>query len=413
MKNSLLFFVAALLLLGTTQCKDILPTIKDVSTSNITSASADMTFTITDATEGEPTIEYGVFYGVKEWQSENLHEYALTLSGGAGTYSITIEGLNDSTTYYLTPYARNSKGYAYGLKQTITTSVKPEGSINALFSVAADKKVFFSQGNLQCRVVDKAADSYEWRFADDQWYWLNLGKDYATLPDDYTGWISHFGWGTSGYNHGAVCYSPKSTSENNADYYAYGNAASNLYDGDGKADWGYNKITNGGNVENSGWRTMNLQEAMYLLYERDDAESKKAFAQIRTGYENGNFTYTRGLLLLPDHFVLPANCPFEPTSDSTSFAQNSYDPLQWKAMEAQGAIFLPMTGIRIGTTIENINGSDFECGGYWLSSAASINAKKIGFVHNVTHNFFILTNSKSICSSRIVGQSVRLVRDKK
>ena len=42
------------------------------------------------------------------------------------------------------------------------------------------------------------------------------------LSPSYNGWIDLFGFGTSGYNHGAVCYQPWSTSTTNRDYYAYG-----------------------------------------------------------------------------------------------------------------------------------------------------------------------------------------------
>ena len=99
------------------------------------------------------------------------------------------------------------------------------GAINGLFSVSASQQVYFSQGNLQYR-----ASTNTWRFAFNQWEDY-VGADNANASKTYFGWIDLFGWGTS---------------ENVSYYYAYGQSTYNLYDQTGKADWGYNAISNGG-----------------------------------------------------------------------------------------------------------------------------------------------------------------------
>lgn len=108
---------------------------------------------------------------------------------------------------------------------------QPQGSLNGLFSVGASKKVFFSQGNLQYQ-----ASTNTFRFAPLQTE--SIGEDNSNISSTYSGWIDLFGWGTSGYNHGATSYQPWSSSTNNSYYYAYGNSCYNLYDQNGKADWG-------------------------------------------------------------------------------------------------------------------------------------------------------------------------------
>ena len=86
-------------------------------------------------------------------------------------------------------------------------------SITGGFTINEDgDKVIFSQGNLQYQ-----ASTGTWRFAENQYDYVGnatLGNVYengvkcnnALISDSYTGWIDLFGWGTSGYNHGAVCY---------------------------------------------------------------------------------------------------------------------------------------------------------------------------------------------------------------
>ena len=164
----------------------------------------------------------------------------------------------------------------------------PIGAIYGLFSVSDTQKVWFSQGNLQYR-----ATTNTWRFAENQWDYV--GEDNSNISPTYNDWIDLFGWGTSGYDHGAVCYQPWSTSMNAGDYCDYGGIY-NLYDQNGQADWGYNAISNGGNVENSGWRTMTLDEWLYVLGIRTDADDKCGSATV-----NG----VQGIVLLPDNWALP------------------------------------------------------------------------------------------------------------
>jgi len=131
-------------------------------------------------------------------------------------------------------------------QKTFTTSgggTVPTGAIDGQFSVSATQQVYFSKGNLRYQ-----ASTDTWKFADNQYD--IVGESNSYMSSSYSGWIDLFGCGTSGYNHGAVCYQPWSTSTNNSDYYAYGSPTYNLYDQTGKADWGYNQISNGGNTEN-------------------------------------------------------------------------------------------------------------------------------------------------------------------
>ena len=160
-----------------------------------------------------------------------------------------------------------------------------EGGLGGQFTVSEGHQVYFSQGNLQYQ-----ASTNTWRFAENQWDILTEAN--SNVSSTYDGWIDLFCWGTSGYNHGANCYQPWSTSEYNENYWAYGNPSANLYEQSGQADWGYNAISNGGNQENSGWRTL-TQEEWYFVFDNRYTPSGYRYAKaIVNGYG--------GVVIFPD-----------------------------------------------------------------------------------------------------------------
>jgi hypothetical protein len=272
-------------------------------------------------------------------------------------------------------------------------STSPVGTINSKFSVAADKQVYFSQGNLQYRASTKT-----WRFAENQYDYVGdalYGNVYvgavkcnnANISSTYTGWIDLFGWGTSGYNHGAVCYRPWSYSDNNSDFYAYGESGNNLYDQTGQADWGYNAISNGGNQENSGWRTLKSSEWDYVLNTRN-TNSGIRFAHVIV---NGVF----GVVLLPDDW------------DASTYVLNNTNitnitAADWtNTLEVNGAVFLPAAGYRLGTSCSQLNSA----GDYWSSSSSTDRYSRCLYFTNTG-----TLNSTNV-NDRRQGLSVRLVRN--
>ncbi|MBQ6728785.1 MAG: hypothetical protein IJQ83_01485 [Bacteroidales bacterium] len=146
-------------------------------------------------------------------------------------------------------------------------TIAPEGAVKGLFSISSNNAVYFSKGNLQYQVSTNT-----WRFAEHQYDYVGSANT-NIFSSTYSGWIDLFTWGTSGYNHGANCYQPWSTSLDGSDYYAYGSLENNLYDQSGKADWGYNAISNGGNRERI-WRTLTIDEWDYVLNYRNTVRNK-------------------------------------------------------------------------------------------------------------------------------------------
>ena len=218
-------------------------------------------------------------------------------------------------------------------------STDGKGVLPGAFSVSATHQVHFSQGNLQYR-----ASTNTWRFAEHQYdcvgsqtceifgsYGGNVsGSDNLYISSTYDGWIDLFGWGTSGWNSGAVCYQPWSTSITESDYYPGGSFTNGLTGAYVEADWAWhNAISNGGKAHQ--WRTLTKSEWFYLLERRTNAFSKRRI---------GNINGVGGLIILPDSWTQPSGCP--------QFNQDSinYTLEQWAQMEAAGAVFLPAAGVR-------------------------------------------------------------------
>lgn len=259
----------------------------------------------------------------------------------------------------------------------------PASVINGLFTVnSSGDQVFFSQGNLQYQ-----ASSNTWKFADNQYTYM--GNANSNISSTNSGWIDLFGWGTSGYNHGAVCYQPWSTSETNSDYYAYGQYNYNLYDQSGMADWGYNAISNGGNQPNR-WRTLTSDEWNYIINYRNTSSGVR-WVQARVNNVNG-------MILLPDDWSTSYYSFNYPNVNSTEWGYNPISLTTWNMLEQHGAVFLPASGGRwSGGEIA------FTTSLYWSSSWYDVNQARALSFGNSTMGI--------AWRNRFCGGSVRLVQD--
>lgn len=263
----------------------------------------------------------------------------------------------------------------------------PEGAINGKFTINANgDQVYFSKGNLQ--YIGSAASPY-WKFADNQWDYI--GSTTGQNSADQNVNRDLFGWGTSGYNHGAVYYQPWSVENSFSGYNPYGDEC-NLYDRTGQADWGYNAISNGGNVENSGWRTITLDEMNYVI------ENRVTTSGIR--YVMGKVNGVNGIILLPDEW---AAITYELNSpNGGGYFSNNVSIDDWtNVLEANGAVFLPAVGIRFVTEIFN----EGDTGYYWYATNGSNGCAKNLYFSDA----FISTTGSSYGRSK--GLSVRLVRN--
>ena len=279
-----------------------------------------------------------------------------TIDGtGVGVFTSSLIALSSQTRYYVRAYATNEKGTSYGEQKTFITTDIP-GTLPGVFSISDTQQVYFSQGNLQYQ-----ASTNTWRFAENQWD--IIGSENSNISENYGGWIDLFGWGTSGYSHGAVCYQPYSTSTENSDYYAYGSAWYNLNDQTGKADWGYNAISNGGNATNN-WRTLTRDEWVYVF------NTRSTISGIR--YAKAQVNGVNGMILFPDDLNSITYSLNSTNTPDASFTANTITSANWSVFEQAGAVFLPAAGCRIGTSVEVVGSYGiYWSASYWNSDAAN------------------------------------------
>ena len=259
----------------------------------------------------------------------------------------------------------------------------PSGAVNSAFTVNDHGgQVCFAHGNLQYQ-----ASTGTWRFAPNQYD--HIGDNNAYASSYYSGWIDLFCWGTSGWDSGAQEYQPYSGSTDYSSYYTGGSYSTDLTGAYADADWAYhNPISNGGNQARL-WRCLTHEEYIYMMENRANASEKYGYACV-----NG----TNGLVILPDRWVLPSGLSFTP--QASSWYSNSYSAEQWTQMESAGAVFLPTTGTRQGTSVFYVDG----LGDYWSSTAND-------YETGCSMSFFNGNVYPGDCRYRYLGTSVRPAHD--
>ena len=276
----------------------------------------------------------------------------------------------------------------------------PQGAINGLFTINDNgDQVYFSQGNLQYQ-----ASTNTWRFANNQWDYV--GEPNINISSTYNGWIDLFGWGTSGYNHGAVCYQPWSVSQYNHDFMAYGQPTYNLFDQTGQADWGYNLINNGGDITNS-WRTLkggSGGEWDYIVNNRI-ASTVNGIANAR--YAKATVADVHGIILFPDIYTHPSGVVMPIGINDTGnsgWYGNYYSVAEFSLMQNAGAVFLPAAGTRGYSNAVYYSGGDYT--GSYCSSSAWVTSDYAYLFRFHPGNCGFTDHD-----TRKTGHSVRLVQD--
>ena len=266
----------------------------------------------------------------------------------------------------------------------------PDGGIDGLFSVSATKKVYFSKGNLRATTNDNGS-SWTWSFADRQYSAVGNAAANTLINGDGTvsdnGSVDLFGWvgASSSFTDDNMAAFGISNSETSSDY---GNVAGEAL----KKDWGTNAISNGGNVANYGWRTLTNDEWKYVFKTRTDADSKNGAAKV---------SGVAGWILLPDAWTLPAGVSFT-AGAASGYTTNSYTAGEWAVMESAGAVFLPVTGTRHGSTVQ----FSTDCGYYWSATSNSAEWDK---AYRAT--FLASAYSFSNLSRSYACSAVRLAKD--
>ena len=221
-----------------------------------------VSFTLSSTGVGTPTPSK-VNDGIIKLPAGSGERWAVLLPNASAVSASTayMSDMGYSVTQNNVPAIKENDYISSGIGVTVT---RMDGVLPGEFSVSASKKVHFSQGNLQYQ-----ASTGTWRFAEHQYTYIgdttgNTTADLATRATQ-SAWIDLFGFGTSGWNSGAICYQPYSISDVNSDYLVGGASTNELMEDYANADWGvYNAISNGGNKAGM-WRTLNYFEWGYLI----------------------------------------------------------------------------------------------------------------------------------------------------
>ena len=351
--------------------------------TDITATSAVVGGTVT-VPEGSHVFLCGVCWGTEP--NPDIDGNRTNEETGMDVFTTTLDSLTVGTTYYVRAYAVTDFGLAYGENLNFTTlGGTPIGAINGKFTINANgEQVFFSQGNLQ--YIGSASEPY-WKFADNQWDCL--GTTTGQNSTDQNVDRDLFGWGTSGWNPGNACYHPWDTFNTSGS--SYGPVGSNnLVGAYANADWGiYNSISNGGNQSNQ-WRTLNKDEWKYVFDTRT-TDSGMRFAK-------ANVNDVNGIILLPDDWSTSYYGFSDANTDTTSYSSNTITVSEWNVLEQHGAVFLPATGYRFGTSVKNFGSYGY----YW--STSYVNGTYAYGVY-----FFDSNLNSQDCSNRTYGRGVRLV----
>ena len=387
--RKLLFIVFALLVLCGCEKVAYLP--KVTSEATVSGNSVTILFEVDRGDEGyNPRLEFDTDVRFKA-----PYMVFAEVDTVDGRYKVVLEGLQPNTTYYYRFIVSNSAEGSIIVNNkdsfaTLSASSMEYGELLGLFSVSEHQRVCFSKGNLQYK-----ASINTWRFANNQFDCI--GEDNQNISQYYDGWIDFFGWGTSGYDHGASSYQPWSTNTYTFEYYAYGEPNLNLYDENSQADWGYNAISNGGNMTNT-WRTLTRDEWVYVFNTRETSSGIR--------FVKANVSYVNGIILLPDEWNSSIYDLNDPNNNASSYNSNVIGLNEWLDLQSSGAVFLPAAGGRDERAVVDVG----DCGYYWSSSSYNVEinnnkgAYALGFDNGAIDCQY--------AALRYVGMSVRLVRNK-
>ena len=381
----------------------------DTYTATLNNQCALVKFNVTTESAYAPTIITGVNDKVQ-----------VTFADGAiGTYvysqyrgAVKVAGGGGERWAILLPQDAAGMGVAYsgdlcyngthGMIPAITENGYLTAGVNvnvssALdgFSVASGTKVHFAPGNLQA-VFASAGTSCTWRFADNQYDYIGDAAANTSINGSGSvsaaGTVDLFGFNgaSSSYNNYGI-----NDSKDNSDY---GATTSETL----KSDWGNNAITNSyGHT----WRTLTNAEQGYIYNSRTGCPTVN-------GVENAKYAKTKvngtfGVMVFPDSFTWPSSVSTVPITAHINIGSGSYSDsenftlAEWTLLEANGAVFLPAAGYRLGASVSYPGSRGY----YWSGTAHGSTA---GNAYNL--RFLSDTNwNPQHNNNRYNGFSVRLV----
>ncbi len=257
------------------------------------------------------------------------------------------------------------------------------------FSVSASDKVYFSPGNLQA-MPNAPGSAAAWRFAPHQYEIIGSNFDYTngftSANKDYMDlftWSIEPTFGT-GVRWG-LC------TENNA------NVWNDFIDG-AYVEWGTNPLLS--TTLGSYWFTPTESHWRYVVTGRNNCANLRSL---------GTVCGVRGLILLPDDWVLPQGCTF--SASASVYTANVYDASSWASMEEAGAVFLPIAGYRNNASVNVSMNANPHSYLYWSSTPEGANFL-VRMLSTLSEHYTssAQVTSMNVSDVRASAHPVRLVR---
>lgn len=304
-----------------------------------------------------------VFYG--RLKSGDLPtDCELTVTNSGKTYQRTITGkhLTGRTAYTLGTFSTSS----WSLKES-----RPDGALTGKFSVADDKQVYFSPGNLWA----DGSGNFDFELA--QTHTNNTYQTKAPKVPVLDPWhnthVTNFYWSAD-------------ASKAYAEGYPSGGSVDDNFFTNATPTTPYAGFTVNG--QQGVWRTLSHEEWKYLFGDSDNSDKRKDM-------------YAYGVTVCGS-----ANCVvLYPDGYSGAIAEDGdtelYDTeAEYLAATAEGVVFLPAAGTRDGSCVYDVG----SYGDYWSSTASGENG-----ANDLSFNSELVSPRTS--NSRSRGCSVRLVSD--
>lgn len=316
------------------------------------------------------------------------NDYVDTVNNSVDDYYKLIATVGSDKYVYEKSDVAFKKGEYYEITVKMT-------KVDSKFSVESNKKVYFAQSNLYW-------SAGKWVFHANPWNYVGNRNNNTTPYASNDSALDLFCWGANGAD----------TEPNTVDSYCTSDDFLKNH------DWGWVHIENSPQEYDQKWRTLRNDEWDYLINTRQNAKSKMGFATIT--HPNG--LVTRGLVLLPDGWILPDGCSFK-AGLPDGFNTNTYTEEQWGNMALAGAVFLPAAGQRSGTVVSGVDNpgneySDTYSGYYWTSTYSTYVTQETKCAYYVWfseaggfNNSTGAEGYRSYEDIRSRGKSVRLVRD--
>ena len=271
-----------------------------------------------------------------------------------------------------------------------------------MFSVSADKQVYFSQGNLYAKNEGTEGNKdWKWHFYDEQYQYNSIPVDNSgerTATDGDTE-IDLFTWGYDNTSsNDSYSFNPVNTKGITA--HTTTEDKQLVYNTDSGDDWGV-AYCSSNNITVGTWRTLTTEEWQYLFsYDGTAYGGDNHDNDIRRGnYKYGVTVCGKAncVVLLPDSWkwegAVGLGWQTEYPETQTS------NEVTWQTMEDAGAVCLPAAGDRGDSDVWEVG----DWGYYWSSTAVGDN--------NAFSMSFEVENVKRCISDRGCGFSVRLVTD--